>query len=101
MAVPVSVEHLTRSYGKRRGVIDLSFEVQEGEIFGFLGPNGAGKTTTIRQLMGLLRPTSGIARVFGRDCWSQAPAAKALVGFLPGDLHLYEHLTGQEFLDFF
>jgi ABC-2 type transport system ATP-binding protein len=98
---PITVDHLTRSYGKRRGVIDLTFEVRKGEIFGFLGPNGAGKTTTIRQLMGLLRPTSGSARVFGRDCWSDSAAVKALVGFLPGDLHLYEHMTGQEFLDFF
>jgi ABC-2 type transport system ATP-binding protein len=98
---PINVEHLTRSYGKRRGVIDLTFEVQEGEIFGFLGPNGAGKTTTIRQFMGLLRPTSGTARVFDRDCWSESAAVKAFVGFLPGDLHLYEHMTGQEFLDFF
>jgi ABC-2 type transport system ATP-binding protein len=70
--VPVKVERLTRHYGKRRGVVDLTFEVQEGEIFGFLGPNGAGKTTTIRQLMGLMRPTSGSARVFGLDCWKES-----------------------------
>ncbi|HLJ68310.1 MAG TPA: ABC transporter ATP-binding protein [Chloroflexota bacterium] len=101
MVSPIDVENLTRFYGKRRGVVDLTFEVEEGEIFGFLGPNGAGKTTTIRQLMGLLRPSSGRARVFGRDCWSDAPGVKAMVGFLPGDLHLYEHMTGREFLDFF
>lgn len=101
METPIIVDHLTRSYGKRRGVIDLTFQVHEGEIMGFLGPNGAGKTTTIRQLMGLLRPTSGKAKIFGKDCWSDAARAKALVGFLPGDLHLYEHMTGQQFLDFF
>jgi ABC-2 type transport system ATP-binding protein len=82
-------------------VLDLTFDVQEGEIFGFLGPNGAGKTTTIRQLMGLLRPTSGGARIFGLDCWADSTAAKAKVGFLPGDIRLYEQITGAEFLDFF
>ena len=79
----------------------IDFDVRAGGAFGFLGPNGAGKTTTIRQLMGLLRPSGGTARVFGHDCWSESPAVKALVGFLPGDLHLYEHMTGQGFLDFF
>lgn len=101
MPPAISVQHLTRSYGPRRGVIDLSFQVEAGEIFGFLGPNGAGKTTTIRQLMGLLRPTRGTAAIFGHDCWTQSPAAKACIGFLPGDLHLYERMTGREFLDFF
>lgn len=100
MHPPLQVERLTRSYGRRRGVIDLTFTVPEGEVFGFLGPNGAGKTTTIRQIMGLLRPTSGSARVFGLDCWRESTAVKARIGYLPGDLHLYEHLTGAEFLDF-
>ena len=78
MPAPIMAENLTRYYGKRRGVIDLTFEVGEGEIFGFLGPNGAGKTTTIRQLMGLMRPGSGSARVFGLDCWrdSTIPGAR-------------------------
>lgn len=98
---PVRAEGLTRYYGKRRGVIDLSFEVGEGEIFGFLGPNGSGKTTTIRQLMGLLRPTSGNAQVFGLDCWRDSKRVKELVGFLPGEIHLYEKMTGEELLDFF
>ncbi len=101
MAAPIAVERLTRVYGKRRGVTDLTFTVEEGEIFGFLGPNGAGKTTTIRQLMGLLRPTSGAARVCGLDCWRDATQVKARVGFLPGDIRLYERMTGAEFLDFF
>jgi ABC-2 type transport system ATP-binding protein len=98
---PVKVQGLTRSYGRRRGILDLSFEVEEGEIFGFLGPNGAGKTTTIRQLMGLMRPTSGSARVFGLDCWRDSRWVKEMVGFLPGDIRLYEKMTGGEFLDFF
>lgn len=101
MDTPLQVEQLTRSFGKRRGVIDLTFTVAEGEVFGFLGPNGAGKTTTIRQIMGLLRPTRGHARVFGLDCWRDSTQIKAKIGYLPGDLHLYEKLTGEEFLDFF
>ncbi len=98
---PIAVTRLTRAYGKRRGVIDLDFSVRSGEIFGFLGPNGAGKTTTIRLLMGMLRPGAGEARIFGMDCWSQAPEVKTKVGFLPGEIHLYERMTGTEFLDFF
>jgi ABC-type multidrug transport system ATPase subunit len=101
MAVPIAVEHLTRSYGRHRGIVDVSFTVTEGEVFAFLGPNGAGKTTTIRTLMGLLRPTGGGARVFGLDCWRDAAPVKAFVGSLPGEMHLYEGLTGHALLDFF
>ena len=101
MARPIEVASLTRSYGRRRGVIDLSFVVNEGEVFAFLGPNGAGKTTTIRLLMGLLRPTKGSARVFGLECWRQSPRVKERIGFLPGEMRLYEHLTGRSFLDYF
>ena len=101
MEAPIAVDGLTRFYGTQRGVIALTFAVQEGEIFGFLGPNGAGKTTTIRLLMGLLRPGSGAARIFGLDCWRDATRIKAGIGFLPGDIRLYEHMTGAEFLDFF
>lgn len=100
MSRPIEVTQLTRSYGKQRGVIDLNFTVEPGEIFGFLGPNGAGKTTTIRLLMGLLKPTQGTARVFGLDCWADSAAVKAQVGYLPGDIRLYERMTGHEFLDF-
>ncbi len=101
MPAAIETERLTRYYGRRRGVVDVSFEVREGEVFAFLGPNGAGKTTTIRQLMGLLRPTRGWARIFGLDCWTESPRVKAMVGFMPGEMRLYEDLTGREFLDFF
>ena len=67
MAQPIEVAGLTKSFGRHRGVQDVSFDVRAGEIFGFLGPNGAGKSTTIRLILGLYRPTSGRARVFGRD----------------------------------
>lgn len=97
---PIQVEGLTRFYGKNRGVDDLAFTVERGEIFGFLGPNGAGKTTTIRLLMGLIRPTRGSARIFGLDCWRDATAVKSHVGYVPGDARLYEGMTGAQFLDF-
>jgi ABC-2 type transport system ATP-binding protein len=101
MQPPISVEHLTRSYGQRRGVSDLTFRVEPGEVFGFLGPNGAGKSTTIRLLMGLIRPDSGSARIFGHDCWSESPSVKANVGFLPAEGHLPDQMTGAEMLDFY
>ncbi len=101
MGAPIELAQLTRSYGKHRGVIEVDLSVREGEIFAFLGPNGAGKTTTIRVLMGLLRPTSGRAQIFGLDCWRDAARVKALIGFCPGEMRLYEGLTGKEFLDLF
>ncbi len=99
MTAAISADHLTRRYGRRRGVDDLSFEVTEGEVFGFLGPNGAGKTTTIRVMMGFLRPSAGRITIFGRDCWRDAPAAHgdlAFAGSEPaylGDLPAGEQLT--------
>jgi ABC-2 type transport system ATP-binding protein len=92
----VSVERLTRRYGRRVGVAQLSFDVPEGSLFGFLGPNGSGKTTTIRVLLGLLRPNEGTARIFGRDCWRDGHHIKADLGYLPGDLRLYSWLTCRE-----
>src|SRR6185436_5636796 len=101
MATVIEVSGLTKYYGTKRGVIDLSFEVREGEIFGFLGPNGAGKTTTIRLLMGLLFPKSGRASVGGLDCWRDSVRVKRLVGYLPGELALDPNLTGGQILAYF
>jgi ABC-2 type transport system ATP-binding protein len=81
----IELSHLTRRYGRRRGVIDVDFEVAEGEAFGFLGPNGAGKTTTIRVLMGFLRPSEGQASIFGHDCWREASVAHRDVAFVGSD----------------
>lgn len=92
MAV-IAIENLTKRYGRRVGVAELSLEVPEGAIFGFLGPNGSGKTTTIRVLLGLLRPTAGSARIFGMDCVREGHRIKAEVGYLPGDLRLYSWMT--------
>ncbi len=71
MTAIIEAEGLTKSYGRKRGIINVSFQVEEGEVFGFLGPNGAGKTTTIRLLMALLRADAGTARIAGLDCWEQ------------------------------
>jgi ABC-2 type transport system ATP-binding protein len=98
MTALVQARGLTKSYGRRRGIIEVSFDLAEGEVFGFLGPNGAGKTTTLRTLMGLLRPTAGSAMIAGLDCWSQATQVKRLVGYLPGELSIDPALTGAQIL---
>jgi len=97
----IKVADLTKNYGRKRGIIDLSFQVAEGEVFGFLGPNGAGKTTTIRLLMGLLFPDSGSAQIGGMDCWRQSVEVKRVVGYLPGELALDPNLTGGQILAYF
>ena len=96
----VQVEGLTKRYGASRGVEDVTFELRDGEVFGFLGPNGAGKTTTIRLLMGLLRPTTGRTMIGGLDCWTQAPEVKRLVGYLPGEFSFDPGLTGAQILTY-
>lgn len=98
MSAIIHTDHLTKRYGKSRGILDVSVEIQEGEIFGFLGPNGAGKTTTMRVLMGLLRPSSGSATIGGLDCWRQSRAVKKLVGYLPGEFTFDPHLHGAQIL---
>ena len=78
MSAIIQTNRLTKSYGRSRGIIDVTFDIQEGEVFGFLGPNGAGKTTTMRTLMGLLRTNSGIATIGGLDCWTQSTEVKKI-----------------------
>lgn len=101
----VRIEHLSKVFrvgfwGRRVTAVDeLSLDVQRGEIYGFLGPNGAGKTTTIKMLMGLIYPSRGTARLFGRPVGDQA--AKAKVGFLPESPYFYDYLTSREFLRFY
>jgi ABC-2 type transport system ATP-binding protein len=99
MGAVIEVDHLTKSYGRRRGIVDLTFAVERGEVFGYLGPNGAGKTTTIRTLLDLIRPTSGRASILGLDT-RHTTEVHARVGYLPGEFGLYEHLTGREYLLF-
>jgi ABC-2 type transport system ATP-binding protein len=90
----LETESLTRHYGTRRGIESVDLSVHEGALFGFLGPNGAGKTTTIRVLLGLLRPNSGQAKIFGLDCWRQSSSIKHEVGYIPGDVRLHSWLDG-------
>ncbi len=101
MTLPViETEGLTKYYGRSRGIIDVSLQVERGEIFGFLGPNGAGKTTTIRLLLDLIRPTRGQIRVLGLDPRRDGVAVRRRVGYLPGELALYSDLTGQQVLEY-
>jgi ABC-2 type transport system ATP-binding protein len=101
MTAIIEVEALTKSYGSKRGITDVSFHVEEGEVFGFLGPNGAGKTTTIRLLMALLRADAGTARIAGLDYWQQSVEIKRLIGYLPGEPSLDPGLTGGQILEYF
>jgi ABC-2 type transport system ATP-binding protein len=91
---------LTKRYGAQRGIEQLDFAVEAGGVYGLLGPNGAGKTTTIRLLLDLIRPTTGDVRVFGLDPRADARLRRR-VGYLPGDLHLYERISAREQLAYF
>src|ERR1700686_1121294 len=101
MTAMIEVEGLSKSYGSKRGIANVAFQVPEGEVFGFLGPNGAGKTTTIRLLMALLHADAGTARIAGLDAWQQSVAIKRLIGYLPGELSLDPNLTGGQILEYF
>ncbi len=92
---------LTKSYGSERGIMDVTMSVERGEIFGFLGPNGAGKTTAIRVLLDLIRPTSGSASVFELDTVEHSVEIRRRTGYLPGEMSLYENMTGHQLLQYF
>ncbi|HEV8280854.1 MAG TPA: ABC transporter ATP-binding protein [Candidatus Limnocylindrales bacterium] len=101
MTAIIETEQLTKSYGSHRGIIDVDLVVNEGEAFGFLGPNGAGKTTTIRTLLDHIRPTSGLARIFGIVTTEDSVAIHRRVGYLPGEFTLYDKLTGGQTIEYF
>jgi ABC-2 type transport system ATP-binding protein len=88
----IEIKNLTKYYGKARGIMDVSFNVEEGEIVGFIGPNGAGKSTTIRTLLSLIYPTSGSATIFGMDCIKSAPEIAKEVGYLPSEVFYYDKM---------
>ena len=94
----IDVSHLTKDYGYGRGVFDVSFHVDRGEVFGFLGPNGAGKSTTIRHLMGFSQPDSGSTQIFGKESFHRYYEILNHVGYIPGEIALPAGLTGWEFL---
>ena len=96
----ITTEGLTKRYGATLALDRLDLSVEAGEVYGFLGPNGAGKTTTIRLLLGLHRPTSGRAEIFGIDAWRDAVAAHRRVAYVAGEPFLWPALTGAETLEF-
>jgi ABC-2 type transport system ATP-binding protein len=93
-------ENLTKHYGSFVALDGLTFEVAPGEVVGLLGPNGSGKTTALRLMLGFLKPTSGSAAIGGHDCWSQSVDARRKVAYLPGELRLYENMTGRQLIHF-
>lgn len=96
----IEINNLTKYYGKSRGIIDVSFNVEEGEIFGFIGPNGAGKTTTIRILLSLIYPTSGSAKIFGKDCIKFGPEIRKDIGYLPSEVFYYDNMKVIDLLNY-
>lgn len=96
----IEFNQATRHYGSKVAVEGLDLSIPRGELFALLGPNGAGKTTTVKMLVGLLRPTSGQIRVGGHDVVTHAREANGLMGYVPDEPHLYDKLTGREFLTF-
>jgi ABC-2 type transport system ATP-binding protein len=96
----IEINKLTKTYGKSRGITDISFSIEEGEIFGFIGPNGAGKSTTIRTLLSLIYPTSGSATIFGKDCIKFAPEIKKEIGYLPSEVFYYDNMKVADLLNY-
>lgn len=94
----IEMTKLTKSYGKARGIIDLDLTVMQGEFFGFIGPNGAGKSTTIRALLGLIAPTSGSARVLGKDVTREKEAILRDIGYLPSEALFYRGMKVKDIL---
>lgn len=96
----IEINELQKYYGKSRGIENVSFSVEEGEIFGFIGPNGAGKSTTIRLLLGLIHPTGGSATIFGKDCIKYGPEIRKDVGYLPSDVFYYDNMRAKDLLEY-
>lgn len=94
----IAINRLTKKFSNGKGIFDVSFKVNKGEVFGFLGPNGAGKSTTIRHIMGFIQPDDGSCHVNDHDCWSKATEIHRNVGYLPGEISFFEGMTGYEFL---
>ncbi|MEE8325073.1 MAG: ABC transporter ATP-binding protein [Candidatus Humimicrobiaceae bacterium] len=99
-SVAIETLNLSKKFGSLTAVDNVDLSINKGEIFGFLGPNGAGKTTTIKLLTGLLKPTSGTAKIMGKDIQENPIEAKAVIGLVPDEPRVYEKLTGVEFLRF-
>ena len=96
----IEIKNLTKYYNKSRGIIDVSFDVSEGEIFGFIGPNGSGKSTTIRTLLELIHPTSGECKIFGKNCVTDSPEIMKEVGYLPSEVFYYDGMKVIDLLNY-
>src|SRR3954452_6780347 len=96
----LAAENLTKDYGTFRALAGLNLALPPGEVFGLPGPNGSGKSTALRLMLGFLRPTAGRATVAGFDCWTQGVEARKRVAYLPGELRLYETMTGRRLIRF-
>jgi ABC-2 type transport system ATP-binding protein len=96
----IEVNHLTLTYPGGKGVFDLNFTVNDGEIMGYLGPNGAGKTTTIRALMGFMKPDSGDCTINNLNCLLKAPEIQRSLGYIPGEISFIDGMNGDEYLQF-
>jgi len=96
----IELNKLTKYYRKSRGIVDVSLDVEEGEIFGFIGPNGAGKSTTIRLLLSLIHPTSGSAKVFGKDVMTHGAEIRRDIGYLPSEVYYYEGMKVVDLLKY-
>lgn len=96
----IEIHQLNKHYGDFHALKDVTIEVEEGEIFGFVGPNGAGKSTTIRSLLGLIQASSGTTKVFGIDSIKNGAEARALIGYLPSEVHYYDEMTSRELLEY-
>jgi ABC-2 type transport system ATP-binding protein len=96
----IETHRLTKYYGQTRGIENMDLEVREGEVFGFIGPNGAGKSTTIRTLLGLVKATSGEARILGLDAWKEGKEARRRIGYVPAEVRYYERMRAAEVLNY-
>lgn len=100
MPTVLSLRDVTLCYGGLVAVDSLSLHVRRGEVYGLLGPNGSGKTTALRLMLGFLKPTAGTASIGGHDCWADSVNARRQVAYLPGELRLYENMTGRQIVRF-
>jgi len=96
----LQVQNLTKKFNNGKGIFDVSFSIEKGEVFGFLGPNGAGKSTTIRHIMGFMKPDAGFIQIKGLDTWTKQGEVQKYIGYLPGEIAFIEGMTGKGFLDF-
>jgi ABC-2 type transport system ATP-binding protein len=97
----ITINNLTKRFGKVRALHNVSFTVEQGEVFGFLGPNGAGKSTTIRTVLGMIKPNAGNVQVFGLDAFKEVKQIHKRIAYVPGDVNLWGNLTGGQVIDMF